>query len=59
MDAENYAPLEGVTAMFSESQAFVGAIYDLNWYKVAVTSEADAKRLQLGILVRFKLPTST
>ena len=46
---------KGVTAMFDRPQAFVGAIHDLNWYKVAITSEADAKRLQLGKSVRFRI----
>ena len=44
------------TKMFLKKQAFVGAIHDLNWYKVAITSEGVAKRLQLEKLVKFRIP---
>ena len=45
---------KGNTAMFDQHQAFLGAIHDLNWYKGAITSEVEAKCLQLGNLVRFR-----
>eukprot|EP00116_Pleurobrachia_bachei_P008436 sb/3468698/ len=43
----------GDKAMFDKDQAFVGAIHGLNWYKVAITSEGEAKSLQLGKLNSF------